>query len=93
MYAVLVLKLVTIGVKTLVFKYRIDLCIGRTFFPLNFVPKSGCDLYMLLNFIKVENVFNSKENDPERRYFQHPVYGYVMAKLLLREVTVLFSWT
>ena len=62
-------------------------------FPPNFVPKLGCDLCMLLDLFKFENAFKSRENDLERRYFQRPFYGYqyVMAKLLLREVTVLFS--
>ena len=43
----------------------------------------------ILDFFNFENAFKSREIDPERRYFRHPIYGYVMAKLLLREVTVL----
>ena len=62
-------------------EYRVHLCIGPTLFPPNFVQKSECDLYMLLEFFKFENAFKLS------RYFRHPVYGYVMAKLLLREVT------
>ena len=76
------------------FYYRIKLCIALIrsyFFPPNFVPKSRCDLNMLLDFFKFENAFKSRENNHEHRYFRHHVYGYVMAKLLLREVTVLFS--
>jgi len=44
---------------------------------------------MLLEFFKFKNAFKSREIDPKCRYFRHPGYGYVMAKLLLREVTVI----
>jgi len=46
-------------------EYRVHLCIGPTLFPPNFVPKSECDLYMLLEFFKFENAFKSRENDPD----------------------------
>jgi len=48
---------------------------------------------MLLDFFKFKNAFKSREIDPKRQYFRHPVYGYVMTKLLLKEVTVLFVCT
>jgi len=46
-----------------------------------------------MEFFKLKNAFKLRENDPKRRYFRHPVYCYVMVKLLLREVTVLFACT
>ena len=57
------------------------------FFPPIFVSKSGC---ILLDFFKFKDTFKSREIDPKRQYFRHPVYGYVITSPLLSEVTVLF---
>ena len=38
-----------------------------------------------------KNAFKSSEIGLKRRYFRDPVYCYVMGKLLLMEVVVLFA--
>ena len=55
-----------------------------------FVSNSGCVLYMSCMLLDFTNAFKSREIDPKRR---HPVYCYVMTKLLLRGVIVLFACT
>ena len=69
-------------------KYHIHLCIRRNFFSHFLSQSQGATYTCYWNF---KNAFKSREIDPKHRYFQHPVY--VMAKLLLREVTVLFACT
>ena len=74
-----------------VFTYRLRLCIRHTFF-LQFLSQSRRRLKNVIGF-KFINATKSREIDPKRRYFRHPVYGDVMAKFLLREVMVLFACT
>ena len=53
------------------------------FLPI-FVSKSGCFLNMLLKYFKSKMPLKSREMDPKRQYFQHPVYCNVMAKIITK---------
>jgi len=80
-------------VKTVSFKVPYMPVHKTQFFPSNFCLKVGVCLLHAMDFFKFKNAFKSSDIDPKCRYFRHPVYGYVMVKLLLRDVMVFFACT
>ena len=55
--------------KKRIIKYRINMCIGRTFFFQILSQRSGATYTCHWILVKFENALKSRENDPERRYF------------------------
>jgi len=63
------------------------------FFPPIILPRSGASYTCYWNFSSLKITSNQEKLIPNADNFRHPVYGYVVAKLLIREVTVLFACT